>query len=154
MKTKQAIRITVILLVCGVFICIADNSEAVIGYVDIIPGEPTINDEISIFVSGGEPYGPVDITDSIFNINGKSLGLDLYLDVGFLTVVTPWTHSEEIGFFPAGTYNLTVNTFDESRPIHNDTFETSFTVIPEPTSFILVTLGSIIIRTKKPYKRK
>jgi hypothetical protein len=112
MKTKQAIRITVILLVCGVFICIADNSEAVIGYVDIIPGEPTINDEISIFVSGGEPYGPVDITDSIFNINGKSLGLDLYLDVGFLTVVTPWTHSEEIGFFPAGTYNLTVNTFD------------------------------------------
>jgi len=60
----------------------------------------------------------------------QSVQLDLFFGVGYSTAVGDWSHSEEIGTLPAGTYNLTVRTFE---PIYglNHTYTISFTVVPE-----------------------
>ena len=127
----------------------ANLAKAVITDVYILPELPKLDDAITISVSGVEPYGGVRITDSIFNIDGTSLGFDLYLTLGVAPVITPWSYSEDIGSLPMGTYELTVNTIFESEPFLNDTFFTAFEVIPEPSTFLFLTLGTVALRRKK-----
>lgn len=96
------------------------------------PNQPTNRDSIAIVVSGVEGQGPVLITDSNFQMEGNSLELDIFLNVDFLDVVTPWSHTELIGTLPADTYSLTVNAYYSGSSTGTDTYLTSFTVFPGP----------------------
>jgi hypothetical protein len=59
-------------------------------------------------------------------------------------VITPWSHTENIGNLSAGSYNLTVRTIEGIDV--TDTYITSFEVVPEPASFALFGLGLLIVR--------
>lgn len=143
MKAKLLLMATVLLMgvVCPVQASITD--------VTIQPEIPTFNDDISLLISGVQGSGGVQITDSTFIINGTDLELNIDLLVGSFTVITPWSHTENIGVFPIGTYDLTVNMLVDLQPSLNDTFTTSFEVVPEPTTFLIISAGILCLRRNK-----
>ncbi|MGB8226316.1 MAG: PEP-CTERM sorting domain-containing protein [Sedimentisphaerales bacterium] len=123
-------------------------ADATITDVNIIPSTPTLLDPITILVSGREGCGPVQIINTDFLVNDNTLLLDISLRVGFLTVVTPWSHSEEIGTLSQGLYNINVRTLQEG--IITSTYSTSFEVTPEPaTSTLLLTAGVFLFRRRR-----
>jgi len=138
-----------ILVIAGIVLLIlAVTTQAEITDVFIFPEEPMVIDPITIFVSGVESES-VTIDNSDFQINGTSLVLDIYFHSGFLPVVTPWSHSEDIGLLGAGIYELTSNTIFESAPHLNDSYYTTFEVVPEPSTVVLLGIGFVYIRQNK-----
>ena len=108
------------------------SADATITDVSIVPSLPTPLDVISIDTSGVEGTGAVFVTDTDFRQNGTLLELDIFLDVGVYAVVTPWSHTEDIGTLNAGAYSLTVRAFDNYSGTLQDTYTVDFTVVPEP----------------------
>ena len=98
----------------------------------IQPETPTIYDSIEIISTGVRGSGPVTVENTFFQIDEAALTLDIFLNVGFLTVVSPWHYTENIGTLPAGVYDLTVTAYADYGPP-----ETCFTslnvVVPKPT---------------------
>lgn len=123
-------------------------SQASITDVDILPAEPTVVDPISILVSGEENFN-ISISDSFFTIDGALLELDIHFQEGMMPTVTPWSHTESVGILPVGTYDLTVNTWIATSPAFNDTYHTSFEVVPEPATILLFGLGMVCVRKMK-----
>ena len=146
-RTKL-LTILVVLVVFVAIVCVTDSSASITD-VNIIPSQPTPLDVISIVTFGVEGSGPVLVTDTDFRQDDTLLELDIYLSIGPFTVVTPWSHQEDIGTLPVGTYDLAVNTIVELEPIYNDTFSTSFEVVPEPTAFLMLGLGGLVLRKRK-----
>jgi hypothetical protein len=146
MKTKIMGMITIGFF-CTAFVLLVNSAEATITDVHILPEEPTIYDVITIVTSGVEGSGAVLIDSSNFDRVGTSLQLDIFLDVGVFQVITPWSHSEDIGTLPVGLYELTVQTLEQG--VVTDTYSTSFEVVPEPTTILLLGLGVIGIRISK-----
>jgi len=121
--------------------------------VHIIPPAPTEQDVLTVYASGFMPQdgGYVEQTDLV--LLGTSVNLGLYFKYTYgIQLPTPWSYAQEIGSLNAGTYQLTVRTFGEVNPNLNDTFQTSFTVIPEPTSGSLL-LGGLILARKLSSQR-
>ena len=111
--------------------------------VDIMPNSPSVTDPVTIL-----PYGAMGSTDqyidhTVFSMDGTSQELEIFFDsVGSgLPVVTPWSHSEPIGILPMETYSLTVRTYQLDQLA--DTYVTSYAVIPEPSTLILLTMGAV-----------
>ena len=138
-------EILIITAIISLFSAVA--TQAAITDVFIFPQEPMVIDPITIITSGIEGSGDVVINSSSFLIDGTSLELDIFLDVGNFAIITPWSHSEDIDALLIGTYELTVNTIFESAPHLNDSYYTSFEVIPEPATILLFATGAIIFRT-------
>jgi len=103
---------------------------------------------ITILVSGVEGSGGVQIISTHFSAIDNSLLFDIHLDLGICLWVTPWSYSEVIGTLSAGTYNLTVRRFlpDYYPPPIVNSYEMSFTVVPEPVTIALLAVGLPIIR--------
>ena len=137
-----------ILLTAVVLILVSPLVSAEITDVFIFPQEPIEIDPITISVFGEEPFN-ISIADSIFTVDETFLNMDIYLDPGNLPVVTPWAHTEDIGVLLAGTYDLTVNIINELEPEFNDTYYTSFEVVPEPITALLFGAGIFWIRIRK-----
>ncbi len=98
----------------------------------IKPETLTIYDSIEIISTGVRGSGPVTVENTFFQIDEAALTLDIFLNVGFLTVVSPWHYTENIGTLPAGVYDLTVTAYADYGP--PETFFTSLNVVvPEPT---------------------
>jgi len=129
-----------------IIICFTTSVDAMIKDIEIVPILPTPLDDISIVSSGEEGSGPVEIVDSVFSVDENSLQLNIYLEVGFAMVVTPWSYTENIGTLPAGVYDLTVNTIVELEPFRNDTSFTTFEVVPEPGTLVLFGLGGLFTK--------
>ena len=143
MKAKFILA-TVLLM--GVFILPA---QAGITGVIIQPPAPTVADNISFDIFGVEGSGGVTVTDATYTLDENLITLDLSLDVGPLLEITPWDYTYDIGLLSIGTYDLTVNSIVAVDPTTNSTFTTSFEVVPEPTTFLLVGTGILYLRRKK-----
>ena len=144
MRTKI---LSVAIIICTVLVVGESLAKGAITDVSIDPVVPTTSDPIEIFVSGMEMYGGVTVTDSVFTIQDTSIGLDLYLNVGPMAVVTNWSYSESIDPLSVGTYDLLVRTFEDEEV--TSTYPTTFEVIPEPASILLLTVGMIGLRVKQ-----
>ena len=102
--------------------------------VGIVPDPPTTTDPITI-----GPHGEIGSTDwhidhANYQMSGRLLSLDIFFgsDGIGLPVVVPWSHSESVGRLSAGTYSLTVRTFQFFSPDYElaDSYATSFVVLP------------------------
>lgn len=133
-----------------VLVCASQSSSASAGITDvhIFPAEPTVSDAISIITGGIESQGPVEVGSTEFSVEDYSLQLDLYLNVGFLHMVTSWSYPYDIGPLSVGQYDLTVRTFEMSEI--TDIFSTEFEVVPEPMALLVLALGGLTIIRKRP----
>lgn len=127
------------------------NALVHIDSVIINPPSPGPLETISVVTDGwsGTNFIGVDYTD--FLQIDHSLELDIYCSVGLLTIVDSFHHTELLETFSPGDYDLTVRTFSSlgGNPYeYGDTFVTSFTVIPEPTTFLLLGFGAVMLRRK------
>ena len=115
----------------------------------IIPEEPLPDEIITIYASGyASSAGPqVDYTE--FSATGTSLSLDMFFLWGILPVVTSWSYSEEILPLAPGDYTLTLQSFGPPyAPYYGrleDTYITSFTVVPEPATVVLLGMGGVLL---------
>ena len=133
MKRIKKILI-VIFAVLLMFACqVFANSVGILN-VDVVPGQPLDTDLITFSISGIAGSGGANVAYDQFSQNGTSLQLDLYVDMGITTAISYWTHSKQIQLLTLGTYNLEVRAFDNQgfTPILQDTYNTSFIVVPEP----------------------
>jgi hypothetical protein len=138
-KEKEVMKKGLWKIIFAILFLLPVCAKAEITDVNIIPSIPTQIDPITILVSGVEGYGAVQITDTDFIVNGNMLSLDIYLNVGHYTVVTPWSHSEGIGLLPTEVYDLNVRTLRQS--VVTSTYSTSFEVVPEPATFVFLAAG-------------
>ena len=111
--------------------------------VHVEPNVPDDTDSITVVASGQIGYLGIPIVDTDLHIAGTSVQLDIFFlfqGIG-LPVVDSWDHSEAIGTLAEDTYSLTVRTFGLPGPTFADQYTTSFDVVPEPASAVLVLLG-------------
>jgi hypothetical protein len=124
-----------------------------IDQVTISPASPTSSDSITIDANGPVNFGGWTFDHSSFTANDKNLTLDFYFDVPDYVywVMTTWDESKQIGTLSADDYNLTVHTYSikSSGTGLDDTFQTSFTVTPEPMTIVLFGLGGLAIVRKR-----
>jgi hypothetical protein len=121
--------------------------------VTISPANPTSLDIITIDANGPVNFGGWTFDHSNFTANDKNLTLDFYFDVpdNVYWIMTTWDQSKQIGTLSANDYDLTVNTYSitSSGTGLDDTFQTSFTVTPEPMTIVLLGLGGLSLLRKR-----
>jgi hypothetical protein len=148
MKSKLLLTATVLLM--GVFVL---PTQAEITVVTIFPENPLETDLLSFDIFGEEATGSVMINDAVYSISENEITLDISLGVGFAFILTPWDYTYDVeSLLSAGNYDLTVNTIIANYPLTNDTFTTSFEVVPEPATVLLLGLGFYGIRRIKKQK--
>ena len=122
--------------------------------VTIIPPAPTDTTPITVDVDGTSGSGPVIVLGSDFTRNGNQLMMDIDLEIGLLTVVTPWTHQRDIGLLPPGTYDLTVTATARQGPgtgLDAGRRQVTFTVVPEPAALAPAALAVLALsRRRRP----
>ena len=143
MRTRLLLMVVAVLMTTPVRV----NAFGVsINDVQIVPEQPSLNDIITIEVSGGYPQMGLGFDESIFNQNAFSLELDLFFTEGIGPAVpTEWSHDEVIGMLLPGTYDLLVQAYWRSTPdyeyILHDTYPVDMVVVPEPATFTLLGFG-------------
>jgi len=121
--------------------------------VDITPQVPTMLDIINIDVLGGASCSGSQVEYSEFSRNGTSLQLDLFVDVGILTIPSTWSHLKQVGPFDAESYSLTVRAFEYQDGTLKDTYTVDFPVVPEPCTLVFLTIGLPVLRAFSRRKR-
>jgi hypothetical protein len=144
---RLLLNIFILMLLCPVKAVKGDITD-----VHTDPTVPTDLEVITIIVSGLEGSHAVVITDSNFQREDTSLELNIYITQGYYAKITPWSYSEVIGTLPANEYDLTVSAHYTGAHIGTDTYLTSLTVVPEPATLLLLTMGAIWIRAGKRKK--
>jgi len=114
-----------------------------------IPEEPWADEMITICVSGSAPSAGPQVDYTEFSGVGTSLDLDMYFLWGQIPVITDWSYSEEIQPLEPGDYTLTVRAFGPPYAPYNgrleDTYITSFSVVPEPASVLILGMGGVFL---------
>jgi len=142
----KKVMISMLIAVCGAFAFMADLADAVTD-VHILPEQPTVVDDITIFASGLTASSPVLSQYSEFSVLDRSLQLDIFIETGPWASIDTWWDSEEIGRLPVGRYDLTVYAFEWMEPAGSHTIE--FEVVPEPASILLLWVGIVGVRASK-----
>jgi len=151
MKTK-------IVIIMAFVIALTSTSTATTVWIDsvnVIPEQPLETDIITFDIVGRASSSPSEVGYDEYAQNGTSLQLDLYVDMGISTMISDWTYEKQIGTLNAGTYSLEVRAFDN----YDDTLQYTsdpvyFTVVPEPTTFVLFSFGLLIVRPLSRRKRQ
>lgn len=150
---KKTVKLLLIITV--VTICFTNPIYAVVSIFDvqIMPEQPLQNEVIEIKTLGMFSHVGPKFDESIFTPNGYNLQLSLFFTDDFgPTIPEQWSHIEDIGVLMPGNYSLIVNAYWRPSPegsyILEDTYPADFTVVPEPASILLFTLGMFITRCR------
>ena len=144
-------KMKLLMLMFAVWPLMQVTAYAAILEVIIQPDTPDYTEVITIIITGEEGTGPVEISDSIFSVDDNQLELNLTIANGPYTVMSPWAHQEDIGTLSIGIYELNVNTINSFND--TDTFFTSFEVVPEPASILLISGGLFGVLGKRKMSR-
>jgi hypothetical protein len=152
MRTKT--RTTILLVILFILVCqpaamgmwVGINSVDVIpnqpkaleiDNVDVIPNQLSETDVITFNISGWATARPSWVGYDQFSQIGTSLQLDLYISVGILPATSNWTYSRQISPLSPEVYSLQVRAFDNYYGTLWDTYNVSFTVVPEPGTLVI-----------------
>ena len=147
---RKIVKVIALTIMC--FSTSATATSVSIGSVDVIPEQPLETDIITFDIVGSASCGGSHVEYDQFTRNGTSLQLDLYVDMGDITVVSNWTHSRDISPLSVETYTLEVRAFDYQFGTLEDTYTVDFTVVPEPASLTVFALGALLFRCTKRWK--
>ena len=115
--------------------------------VEVSPPQPIEGQDIILNVDGEAGSPPLSYYTQT-DISADQVVLDIYFTEFALTpVAMSWNHAENIGPLLAGAYDLTVNTYDHvgGAGILADTYNTDFTVIPEPSAVGMIAVGGLLL---------
>jgi len=153
--TSKSLRsITMVLTVAIITSASVEAGSITITDVSPDPLLPTVFDSITIttFIDFDSiAYPQMAFDTSNFEQSGMSLQLDLYFYEDGMGMVTPIVSPllEPIGMLTEGFYDLTVRAYVSPDPIAmvmpslSDEYITSFQVIPEPTTLLLLGFGTL-----------
>lgn len=113
--------------------------------VDVIPEQPLEIDIITFNIFGTASGSPSQVAYDEFSQDGTSLQLDLYVDVGIFPAFSNWTYPKQVGTLNAAAYSLEVRAFDNYYGTLQDTYTVDFTVVPEPATIVLLSIGSLLL---------
>lgn len=108
----------------------------IVGF-SVNPPNPTVADEVEVYVDVSFPSGGCELDDQNFGLNGTSITASAHHCVGLLTVICNTTDTFAIGQLPAGNYTFDLTLTSGSGgpgctpgivPDDNDQFQ--FTVSP------------------------
>ena len=147
-----------IVLTIGVVLwCIPTSAYAL--YVDVSPENPTTADPISIYVwtwfGHAERY---DLVSTAYSITGYDIGVEVVMRDNGYGITIPWAGggSVQVGTLTEGDYWVTADMymipFGGSIPELYESGGTSFNVVPEPSTFLLLIMGTIGLRLGKRQK--
>ncbi len=122
--------------------------------VEVIPVQPSSTNSITFSISGISGSSPTSVVYDLFSQNGVSLQLDLYLNRGFLPAVSSWDYSKQIQPLVPAIYNLEIRAFNNDSGILEDTYNLGFTVVPEPATIALLSLGMPFLRVFSARRQK
>lgn len=123
-------------------------NAGIIDNVQVTPESPTISDSIEVNVFATLSYGEIPYSTEVTMLNNQ-VKIDIVFSGSGLPAITSWQHTENIGSLDIGTYDLVITTTKISSPGWDDEYTTEFTVVPEPASVLLLSLGAFFIRRKK-----
>jgi len=146
MKLKRSLLLLALALCYVCCLRVPAAKGITIEDVQITPDEPTPYHIITIDVSGWVGYTGPQVEYTEFSSVDTSLQLDMFFLVGDLPAVTPWSYSEDISALDVGSYTLTVRAFEWPYTEVGDTYVTSFDVVPEPATLLLLASGIMGIR--------
>ncbi|MCK5001326.1 MAG: PEP-CTERM sorting domain-containing protein [Anaerohalosphaera sp.] len=138
-----------------------DCAKAVtVDIVDIDPINPTDADIIKLTSSGWIGYAyDIEFIDGSSNISGNSIELDFFFYDSNPTgnrfpVAVEWSQTVDIAPLSPGTYDLTSTTWISYNPLLTNyqlsqTYSTSFTVVPEPTTVLILGMGGLLLRKRR-----
>ena len=114
--------------------------------VDVIPEQPLEIDIITlnVFLTAGS--SPSQVAYDEFSQVGTSLQLDLFVDLGLFPTFVSWKYPRQIGTLNPGEYSLEVRAFDNYYGTLHDTHTVDFTVLPEPTTLLILCFGTAFVR--------
>lgn len=149
-------RLIVKVIALTIMMCFSTSAATTvwIDSVNVIPEQPLEIDLITFDIAGRASSWPSEVEYDQFTQDGTLLQLDLYVDMGFGTMISNWTHSKPISPLSAETYTLKVQAFDYQLGTLQDTYTVDFTVVPEPTTFVLFGLGLLIVRPLSRRKKQ
>jgi hypothetical protein len=140
-----------IFLVALIAIAVPTGAFATPASVNVFPSNPTVADSISLETTLSWGTSGYWVFDSMTISTGPfERVIQIFVDSPapdevVLTIVTSEEHIADLGLLPAGNYSYTVNEFDVQRGTGLQMFagslSGSFTVVPEPSSLVLVLLG-------------
>ena len=153
---------SIALIIACASLCSTANAQIQLDGVAVSPFQPNTSTPVSLIVSITTPGGPAFlVSPTSVSLNNSSFAIRVFPDYGPQDVTSHLDEVVNLGILSPGIYNFSINLYGviDIPPITHFEFPIldqpvigSFTVVPEPSSFVLAALG--VLGFARPVHRR